>query len=283
MASPQMTNGFTQIANTIIDALCCYRLPGEEMQILWVVIRQSYGFNRKTAEVSLSEFATKTGLKRPNVSRALNGLVSKKILGVIKNDTGSNNYLFNKDFAEWVPGIKKDTGGINIDNKPGIKKDTHYMKEKIKERYMCNNGIENDTPPPVSQSKSDGIENDTPLLPIVTDDPATTPRHLFDLWNETFTDSTIPLVREFNKSREQKCRIRIKERTLDEWRKVFRICLDSPFLRGEIGEKPNWFTFDWIITNDNNSAKVLEGKYSRSFGKQNQSNTGGYEMFAGVM
>ena len=108
MANPQKENGFTPIANEIVEKFCRYRLSGEEWLVLWVILRKTYGWNKPEDNISLSQFALLTDLKRPNVVRAINKLVSKKILAIIKKDTSfGNKYKFNKDFDKWKPLSKK--------------------------------------------------------------------------------------------------------------------------------------------------------------------------------
>ena len=131
MNTPQLENGYVSIANEVWEALGSYRLSGEENQILNCVIRKTYGFNKKTDHISLSQFQKYTGMNRPAVARAIKKLVSKKILGSIKKDTTSIKkdtstitlYWFNKLYSEWEPSIKKDTrGSINIDKRVVSKK-----------------------------------------------------------------------------------------------------------------------------------------------------------------
>lgn len=140
-ASPQVENGYARIANEILEALCRHRIPGEQMQCVFVVIRKTYGFGKKEDAISLSQFAAMTGMKRPNVHRALSELVSKKILGVIKNDTRSTDkYSLNKDYLGWVPVIKKDTTPllpvINTD-KALLSKMIPTKETLTKERKHC--------------------------------------------------------------------------------------------------------------------------------------------------
>ncbi len=75
--NPQVENGYTRIANEIMEALAKYRIPGEQMQCLMVNFRQTYGWQKKTADISLNEFALATGIHRANVHRTLNKLKSK--------------------------------------------------------------------------------------------------------------------------------------------------------------------------------------------------------------
>ena len=125
MANPQVENGYTKIANEILDALIAYRLPGEQMQVLLCIIRASYGWNEKEAPITHQQISEQTGINRPNVARAIKGLLSKKIAGCIKSDSkGCKVLIFNKDHDEWVPNKKRDTS-IKKDSKSAIKIDTN--------------------------------------------------------------------------------------------------------------------------------------------------------------
>jgi len=121
MPSPQVENGFVRIASEIIDALVSYRVPGEQMQCLLFIIRKTYGYAKKEDMISNSQFCKATGLKSPNVSRAITGLVNKKI--VIKKDNGKVPiYQFNKHYNQWASLSKKITV---------IKKDNSLLSKKI--------------------------------------------------------------------------------------------------------------------------------------------------------
>ena len=109
-ASPQTENGFTKIANEILDALIKYRIPGEQRQCLDAILRKTYGFHKKTDYIALSQFVEMTGLKKPTVVRAIQGLLSKKIITVIKKDNKTIHlYEFNKNYSQWKPLSKKIT------------------------------------------------------------------------------------------------------------------------------------------------------------------------------
>ena len=98
MASPQTENGYTRIANEILDALS--RLPslgGEGSQLLWFVLRRTYGFQKTTAEMSIRFIAQGTGLKRPSVCRAIKRLLAKRLITRSKD-----RITFNKNYDEWV-------------------------------------------------------------------------------------------------------------------------------------------------------------------------------------
>jgi len=106
MASPQVENGYTRIADEIMDALISYRLPGEQMQCLLFIIRKTYGFNRIWDSISISQFVKATGIKRSNVCRALNELFTKKLV-LKKETTYITSYCFNKRYKKWKVVSKK--------------------------------------------------------------------------------------------------------------------------------------------------------------------------------
>jgi phage replication O-like protein O len=129
VASPQKENGFTAIANEVMDAFCHIRIPGEERQILDSILRKTYGWNKSGDAIALSQFVEMTGLKKPAVVRAINGLLSKKIIVVIEKDNvPAKVYKFNKDFEQWKPLSKKITLSKKIMSV--IKKDKASLSKK---------------------------------------------------------------------------------------------------------------------------------------------------------
>jgi phage replication O-like protein O len=129
MANPQKENGYVPIANEIFDAFSRYRIPGEARQILDAVIRKTYGWQKSEDEISLTQFQNLTGLSRSSVARAINWLVTKKLLVRYKEVTSfSNKYRFNKNFDTWVRGYKKDT---TRKSNPGYEKVTESSYKKV--------------------------------------------------------------------------------------------------------------------------------------------------------
>ena len=101
MASPQLENGYTKIANEILDALIKWRLSPYESSILLVVLRKTYGFNKKEDWISLSQFVKATGIKKPHVCRALRMLIKQKM--ITKGGTPKKPlYKFQKNFDIWA-------------------------------------------------------------------------------------------------------------------------------------------------------------------------------------
>ena len=53
--NPQLENGFTRLSNEILDELCKIRISGEAMQALLTVLRKTYGYHKKSDNISLSQ------------------------------------------------------------------------------------------------------------------------------------------------------------------------------------------------------------------------------------
>ncbi len=92
MANPQKENGHTSLANEIWDALAMYRLSGEEWKCLIVIIRKTYGWQKKEDTISLSQFVELTQIHKPHIVRTINKLLSKKIIVTKKGNDNNATY-----------------------------------------------------------------------------------------------------------------------------------------------------------------------------------------------
>lgn len=107
MANPQTENGYTKIANEILEALAGIRIPGEARQCLDVIIRKTYGYGKKEDHISLSQFSAITHMGKDHICRNLNKLKEMQIIIAQKGNEKGNLYRFNKDFHAWTPLPKK--------------------------------------------------------------------------------------------------------------------------------------------------------------------------------
>ncbi len=129
MAKPQLEDGYTPIANEIMEALSKIRIPGEAGQCLHFIIRKTYGYGKKEDWISLSQFVDGTNLLKPTVSRALRKLLGMNM--IIKKDNAIGvTYGLQKDCDKWKPLSKKITV-IEKDNKGSTKKIIGGSTKKI--------------------------------------------------------------------------------------------------------------------------------------------------------
>lgn len=99
--SPQKENGYTPIANEIMEALVGARLNGSEMAIILYVMRRTYGYGKKEDWISYTQFEKALGIARKNVWRNIESLVTKRLL-VTEKKLGKTIYRFNKHYTGWV-------------------------------------------------------------------------------------------------------------------------------------------------------------------------------------
>lgn len=106
MASPQIENGHTRIANELLEALARIRIRGEAMQVFWVILRKTYGYQKKSDIISLSQFSLATGIAKPSIVRAIKMLESMNLIYKKVNGEGVE-YSIIKDYSKWKPFTKK--------------------------------------------------------------------------------------------------------------------------------------------------------------------------------
>ncbi len=147
MANVQKENGYTPIANEIIEQLVRLPLNGTQLRIIAVVWRYTYGFSRKQHELSISFIRKSLGLETTQykqVTRELKRLLDMKILieKVKPNKNKTRVIAFNKNHDLW---IKQTTGRIRpedeLDQNEGTKKtrepldELDHQENNIKTKY----------------------------------------------------------------------------------------------------------------------------------------------------
>ena len=132
MANPQKENGFTPIANEIVEAFCRYYPPNSQGQILWCILRKTYGWGKTDDRISIGQITKATGLSRRTVIYALQNLEAKKIIQIqrkrgrgIKNEI--NRVSFQKNYDLWVVQEKSSQYQKVINSRK-----LHYKKSKDK-------------------------------------------------------------------------------------------------------------------------------------------------------
>ncbi len=133
MSGPQKENGFTPIANEILDVVARLPINATQFRILMVVWRYTYGFNRKQHELSQNFIAEATGLHKKQIQRELNNLIKINVINIEKEATFSSPRIlkFNKYHDSWV--VAKQL--------PPNKKDTHTGNELVTQERQYKDNI----------------------------------------------------------------------------------------------------------------------------------------------
>lgn len=98
-----LDNGFTRIANELMEVVMKQRLNGTQFKIVLAVWRFTYGFQRKEHDMSLGFISKATGVHKQTVKKELETLINKNIIKVTGDPsyTKSRKLSFNKNYDEW--------------------------------------------------------------------------------------------------------------------------------------------------------------------------------------
>ena len=88
MANPQIENGFTKIANELLTELS-KKFPDNKAKLFFCILRNTYGWNRKEAALTLSRLATETGIMRHHIPGLLKTLEQSKFIEITKMNSGN--------------------------------------------------------------------------------------------------------------------------------------------------------------------------------------------------
>lgn len=148
MATPKLENGFTRIANELLEALSCIQISGGQFNIIMAVIRLTYGYHCVEKDMSQTYLAKMTGRNKSKVAKDILQLMKKRILHEVKSPTFNQSRILsiNKNYEEWE-GYVKETVGVNaeaivvVNAETTVGGSTHQYKERSKERKKANNSI----------------------------------------------------------------------------------------------------------------------------------------------
>ena len=107
MGTPQTEDGFTRIANELLEAIISFPFTKRETVILLSVIRKTYGFNKKHDAVSMWQLAAMSGLDRAHVSRCVKDLMLRNILtdgndSRVSRGVEIKSLGLNKNYSQWL-------------------------------------------------------------------------------------------------------------------------------------------------------------------------------------
>ena len=111
MASPQLENGFTTIANELAEIYAELPLAGGDFRVLWVILRETYGYSggKKSKddiwrEISWGTFLEKTSLPKSSLADSLNRLMKYNIIERREVKKGRWEYRPQKNWEKFIIG-----------------------------------------------------------------------------------------------------------------------------------------------------------------------------------
>lgn len=275
-------DGYVAIANGLVEQFAKINLSGSEWRILWAIFRKTYGWQKKADRISISQFEEITGMHRPNVVRAITKLIEKNI--IIKNEKYINEYGLQKDVSKWGKVVAKQLL---------VNDQSNWLPNSYPPSSQTATGVVAKQLPKLVAKQlptKDNKDNYTkPLLQKkdIVEKPFRHPSCFYqNSWNENMANTTIPKVKKITAGRSLKIKARIADDFfVSSWDELLAKIKLSPFCCGQ--NSRGWtVSFDWIIQNDTNYIKVLEGRYEqqeeRTTGKAIalERNQGGFDLWA---
>ena len=128
MAKPQIENGYTKIANELLEAMCRLYLSGNQWKVLHAIIRKTYGWNKKEDWVTATQIAQMTGMYAPHVSSALRVLDARHV--VLRD---GRLLAVQKDYEQWQ--MKAPCNHPKVTRTSNIEK----LQEPVRKRTRTSN------------------------------------------------------------------------------------------------------------------------------------------------
>jgi len=253
MANPQIENGHIDIANEIAEAFAKYFPGNGEAQVLWAILRKTYGWHKKSDLISISQIQQLTGLSRRRIIVCLQNLEAKNII-VIKRKRGDNGLnlpneiSFQKNYDLWV--VTEKSQYYSKDLK------THRNRyQKLKDGVVTENeGSDGNMQRVVTENENDG-KFTSPTKESITKENTTKENNMHGTKiifnNRTFKFENIP-----------------KEK-IDKWKEAFLNCnVDI-----EIKKMEAWLAAN-PVKHKKNYEKFIVNWLGRAKGEENGKNKG---------
>lgn len=104
MANPQKENGYTPIANELIEKLAgASSLSARELRVMLVIMRKTWGWKKKKDRISLGQIKELTGIAQQHVSSILTSLSKRGyvIRHIPASGRGVRTYEIGKNYEIW--------------------------------------------------------------------------------------------------------------------------------------------------------------------------------------
>lgn len=174
MASPQTEDGFTRIANELMEALIRAELGGVQTRIVLMIMRETYGFQRKTVQIGYQALSTRYGIPRTLLIREMTALVNRKVLAKYGGAGGrlGNSWGVQKDYALWctsdsqVTSPPEMTSHSQVTSAPEVTSHQNGQRLVTPRRLVTSHSQET-----TSKKEKEKKERDNGVTTAATDEP----------------------------------------------------------------------------------------------------------------
>ena len=97
-----LDDGYTKLANEILETAYKLRINGNAMSVLLAVVRMTYGWNKARDRIAGVQLADETGLSESEVSLAVKTLLARNIITAAGDKRKVKTIGINKNVSEWI-------------------------------------------------------------------------------------------------------------------------------------------------------------------------------------
>lgn len=109
MASPQLEHGYVRIANELFERIIQADLGRNEVRLMLLLVRLSYGMQQRSAALTGSLISEHLGINEGNARKCLVSLMSMRLVFCDHKPSGPKPgvYRVNKNWEQWsaCPGV----------------------------------------------------------------------------------------------------------------------------------------------------------------------------------
>jgi len=153
VASPQVENGFTRIANELYDQIISFKLGRNQLKVILLILRSTYGYQRKHSLLKQTYIALKTGLDPSAVNRAVQELINMNVIidyhAKKPHEFPEGTYGPQKNYFAWRETEKIDTArkkvaesSSSLTNRQDSVDESSYIKDNIKKTFEYIGNVE---------------------------------------------------------------------------------------------------------------------------------------------
>lgn len=99
--SPQLEDGFIRIANELMEAILGFGFSHREVVVLFSIIRKTYGYGKKTDDISASQLSDLCKIPRQHVTTTLNQLAQRNVITKVPGKFGTIIGI-QKSHRKWI-------------------------------------------------------------------------------------------------------------------------------------------------------------------------------------
>ena len=229
--------GFMRVPNDVAEAIIAAPLTANELKVLFVIMRQTYGYNRAEKDISISQIQKITGLAKGGISAALTKLKSKNIIKSEKQAKSKPQIVsINTNVIEWL-GVHEHEHQVFTGVNTSVHEHEHILlKDNIKDSFLKTT---------LQTAEEAAAEAATQIKNLFNDICHSYPQVIVLTEEDTATIN-----------------ITLERYSIEHFKAVFEKAEASSYLKGDNQRK--WrASFDWLIK-ITNFEKTLNGKYDNS-------------------